>query len=414
MLYIFFVLNMECELAALTTLLLLKRIKITNKKKRRQRRWKVRYINRDRQTKGFYISTFLPMKIRDPSQFFKYTRMDVSTFTLLLNRLRRIVQVRKMNKPISVEERLVVTLHYLSQGSSMQTVAWKFKMGKSTVHCIIKEMCQAIFDVLHNDYLQPPRNEEEWLSIATSFENTWNFPHCLGALDGKHINMRAPNNSGSLYFNYKKNFSLVLLALCDSQYMFKIVGIGAFGSSSDGGVFQESEFCEKLQTDQLRIPRDAPIQGYSNQQDFPYFLVADAECPLGQHIMRPYPGHLLTEEKENFNKRLSRARRVVENGFGILAARWRILLQTINADPNLVEAITKACVCLHNFLRVSSPAYCPPDYVDRVGDDNGAWRRELSQPLSSIGTSTHRNSTHRALQLRDQLAFYLNGEGVMH
>ena len=81
--------------------------------------------------------------------------------------------------------------------------------------------------------------------------------------------------------------------------------------------------------------------------------------------MGPYPGHLLPEEKENFNQRLSRARRVVENAFGILAARWRILLQTINADTNLVEAITKACVCLHNFLRVNSPAYCPPGYNDK-------------------------------------------------
>lgn len=45
----------------------------------------------------------------------------------------------------------------------------------------------------------------------------WNYPHCLGAIDGKHINMFAPPNSGSLYYDYMGNFSLVLLAVVDAD-----------------------------------------------------------------------------------------------------------------------------------------------------------------------------------------------------
>ena len=64
-----------------------------------------------------------------------------------------------------------------------------------------------------------------WLDIAIKFHNKWNFPHCLGAIDGKHI-IQAPPRSGSTFFNYKKSFSIVLLAVCNDNYEFTLPDIG--------------------------------------------------------------------------------------------------------------------------------------------------------------------------------------------
>ena len=103
--------------------------------------------------------------------------------------------------------------------------------------------------------------------IEQKFSTKWNFPNCLGALDGKHIVITAPWNSGSLYFNYKGTFSLVLMALVDADYKFIYVDIGDYGSNADGSVFKNSLFGQAFVNGKLDF---LPPQNL-----FPIFLKVD-------------------------------------------------------------------------------------------------------------------------------------------
>lgn len=121
--------------------------------------------------------------------------------------------------------------------------------------------------------------------------------------------------------------------------------------------------------------------------------------------MRPYPGLNLDLKKQAFNFRLSRGRRVIENAFGVLVARWRILLTTI-PHYSLITIIVRACVCLHNYLKSECREYCPPGFVDSEMETNGLWRSEVTEnltPLQHMGTNY---STNRNRRTRDLLADY--------
>lgn len=192
----------------------------------------------------------------------------------------------------------------------------------STVHYIIKETAQATWDALADDYLKPPSCKEDWLHIAEEFYDMWNFPYCIAAIDGKHIQIQAPPKSGSMYFNYKKTFSIVLMACCDAKYNFTLIDIGAYGSESDGGVFNGSVF--GIQMDKNEMFNPGPKKLPNSDLVHPYTLVADEAFPLKRYILRPYPGKHLDDSKRIYNYRLSRARRVIENTFEILVNRWRL------------------------------------------------------------------------------------------
>ncbi|XP_070410522.1 uncharacterized protein [Nothobranchius furzeri] len=162
--------------------------------------------------------------------------------------------------------------------------------------------------------------------------------------------IQAPPLSGSQYFNYKKTFSIVLLAVVDADYRFRIIQVGDYGRTSDGGVFAGSQVGNGMENGTLQVPASATLPGAAHLGAVPFAMVGDAAFPLKTYLMRPYPGKYLSHEKRIFNYRLSRARMVVENAFGILASRWRIFYRRINLSPDHVDPLVVTACILHNFL----------------------------------------------------------------
>lgn len=158
------------------------------------------------------------------------------------------------------------------------------------------------------------------------------------------------------------------MAVVSANYEFLYVDVGKNGRMSDGGVFAETEFAQRLRLEDLGLP---PAE--ENEEGLPFVFVADEAFGLGPHLMRPFPVRTLTHERRVFNYRLARARRVVENAFGIMASRFRLFLTAINMAEYKWNYIILSCCILHNFLKRNSQTYLTvlPDEADVVAPEPG-------------------------------------------
>lgn len=133
--------------------------------------------------------------------------------------------------------------------------------------------------------------------VQILYEHLWNLPHCVGAIDSKHVVIQAPASSGSSF--YISTFSIVLLAVCDARYCFTLLDIGNYGRHSDGGVLANSAFGQAMERGSLSLPNPEPLTG--QRSPVPYFFVGDSTFPLKTYMLRPHPGKFLPENKQIFN-----------------------------------------------------------------------------------------------------------------
>ena len=132
--------------------------------------------------------------------------------------------------------------------------------------------------------------------------------------------------------------------------------------------------------------------------------------------MRPFSGKsLINEKRKIFNYRLSRARRIIENTFGILVARWRIFQGPIEGTPERVEKYILATIALHNYLRQTDNAcYNPAGFVDSVDSTGelveGNWRELIHNNLKPIRPVRNSRYASTAIETREKLTDYFVSE----
>lgn len=161
-------------------------------------------------------------------------------------------------------------------------------------------------------------------------------------MDGKHIRIKCPNKSGSYYYNYKGFFSIILFAVVDPEYNFTYLCIGGNGRAGDAAIWDECALKQALENNALNL---APH----------HVLVADDAFPLKPYIMKPYSKKKCTEAERIFNYRLSRARRISENAFGILSWRFRIFQRPIELKVDTIDKVIWAACSLHNWIKHKHP-----------------------------------------------------------
>ena len=250
-----------------------------------------------------------------------------------------------------------------------------------------------------------PSTEEEWQSVAERFYRKWQYPLCLGGMDGKHVVLKKPANSGSTFYNYKHHFSIVLLAVVDADYRFLYVDVGCQGRISDGGDFRNSTLYDALEYNALNIP---PPQNIPNTAIMsPFVLVADDAFPLTTNIMKPFAQRGLNQRERVFNYRLSRARRVSENAFGILVSRFRVFKVGMEVKPDKAKDVVLAATVLHNYLlRRSAAPFSIASRSSMENDEDAPTPSHDFGQLRRIAPCTHKNASLTAKAVRSQFYEY--------
>lgn len=247
-------------------------------------------------------------------------------------------------------------------------------------------------------YLPEPTTET-WKSAAEGFKNKWRFPNCIGSIDGKHVTIKCPDKSGSNYWCYQHKFSLVLMAIVGPDYKFLCVDIGGYGKNSDGGILEMSHMGQRFEHNSMNVPN--PIHLPGQNEPCPHVLVGDEAFALKPYLMRPFPYRQSrgNRQLENYNTRLSGARMVVENAFGILAQKWRIFLRPIETETSTTIVIVRAACVLHNYLITKNSHEEFFQFLEPAPPEIGAFQRFELDP---------RRATRVAFATREKFVNYFN------
>ncbi|KAJ8875263.1 hypothetical protein PR048_023158 [Dryococelus australis] len=297
-----------------------------------------------------------------------------------------------MRPAFSPNLKIEVTLSYLATGNSYRSLQQLFRVPKTAISSFIPEVCEVLYTSLQ-EQIKIPECHDRWKTIEKGFRYCWNFPGCYGAIDGKHVHIRAPEHCGSTFLNYiyikKKTNSIVLFALVDHDYHFIYIDVGSNGPVSASKVFQRCSLVDALERGLL--PKDGVIIG-------------DDAFPLKEYLMKPYGGQSLQVDEKVFNYRLLRARHLVENAFGIL----------VRTNDKIVCA---ACA-LHNFLRNKSPKTCIPRASVNIeafylGCTIEGSRRKETNGLQSVSRVGSHQQTKNAKVKREAYIRYFVNEGAV-
>lgn len=321
-------------------------------------------------------------------------RVTRQTFDIICRELRPYLtrKTTHLRDPLSVEQRVAITLWRLATNVEYRTISALFGIGCSTVGIVVINTCESITKHLFPKYVSLPKGER-LKNIVNGFESRWGFPQVAAAIDGSHIPIIKPLNCASDYYNRKGYYSVIVQGLVDDSGQFLNAYIGWPGKCHDARVFHNSTVYVKGCSGDLFPNWTKLINGV----EVPLLVLGDAAYPLLQWLMKPYietPNS--SESVKNFNYRHSRARMVVENAFGRLKGRWRILLKRLDCSLDNVSATVSSCITLHNICEKFND-YCSDEWIDN------------STTQQSVNNSCHTaTSSTSAMLIREAVTMYLS------
>ena len=292
-------------------------------------------------------------------------RLTRDTFEATCLRLSRHDAFTRQKGPApNVEKELLMYLWYIGNLECFRSMADWFGTSKGSYHASIKRMSSILVSVMP-EVVKWPSNQQECNATSDQFgEKSHWLQNVIGAIDGCHIQIKAPKHQPYAYFNRKKIYSIILLGCCNSKMEINYVWTGNPGSTHDATVLRSSDL---FQNSDVKIPAD-------------FYLLGNSAFPILDWLTTPFRdfGNLTLEQKR-FNKAHSQCRQVIERAFGMLKCRFRRLLRFDISDITLlVDSVLSACV-LHNLCLFENDVFeaaeieeddvCNGDYYEREEHD---------------------------------------------
>lgn len=230
-------------------------------------------------------------------------------------------------------------LRFLTFAEPFQSLALRCGVREQVVSEIVTDTCSTIWDALKDEYLPMP-SIETWCSVAEGYYERWNFPNCIGCIDGKNIKIKCP----IVDKNSTKTFSILLQAIIDADSKLIAVDIGT--PEVVGGNFKSSSLYDLLEKSELNVPMDVELPGTNTVA--PFVLLGNRSFPILNYLLRPYSDHKLDSKKRTFNDRLTRSRNA--GTLNNILSKWFALHGSIKANLDNAMIMIKAVCVLHNFL----------------------------------------------------------------
>ena len=212
-----------------------------------------------RREKGYFNNIVKELRLEDRVGFREMFRMDVSDFENVLAKISDVIEPKERlggTEPIKSDERLGLTLRFLATGETFRSLSFQFRISLHAVSYIVKGCCDAIVERMSSEFLKVPSSDAEWLQISKKFEEIWNYPHALGAIDGKHVGIQKPKNGGSFYYNYKHTHSVILMAIAGPEYECLYADVGSNGRVNDSGVWNKTSLLRGIEDGSFKLPAD--------------------------------------------------------------------------------------------------------------------------------------------------------------
>jgi hypothetical protein len=283
--------------------------------------------------------------------FRAHVRMDKSTFDYIHERIAdHDVFMNYEGRPqTQVREQLFVALWHCAGGASYRMDAQTTGLSESTVWLSVQRVAKAVIDRF-GALVRWYDTDEEKRAMAARFEAKAEVPGIIGAVDGSLIPCKAVPGTGVAMCDRYGGHSMLLHAVVDADCKFRAIATRIPGAFGDSRAYQ--------MTDLYRHREIAIGDGFR--------LAGDAAFSLGHYLLTRFTGKTGVKERDLpvaqqiFNKCLSRVRVHVEQAFGILKGRWRILTVPAQyATQDGMAAVIQLCVTLHNIcMEVGDPA--PP------------------------------------------------------